>query len=488
MSNVELPGIIQGGMGVGVSNWNLARAVSSAGQLGVVSATGIDTVFIRRLQDGDPGRHMRLALDHFPIPGVAERVLAKYFREGGRSEDEPYKLAPMGRVESSEEWEELVMVASFAEVFLAKLGHCRAVGINFLEKIQLPTLPSIYGSLLAGVDYVLMGAGIPKAIPGVLDKFSAGKEAQLRLDVRNAGREDLFATHFSPARFFKGRIPELKRPRFLGIITSHVLAQTLTTKADGHVDGFVIEGPTAGGHNAPPRGPLVLDANNEPVYGERDVPDMQKIRDIGRPFWLAGSYGSPEGYASALSQGAVGVQVGTAFAFCEESGMLPCLKTRVIENCRRRIAKVFTDAKASPTGFPFKVMGVENTLSEDKVYQERRRICDLGYLRQLFKKEDGTIGYRCPAEPIDIYEKKGGCEADTQGRKCLCNGLLATIGLGQKRKDGADEKPIVTVGDTVCETVRTLAGDKPTYSAKDVINHILGRKTVEKPATSSVQA
>lgn len=44
--------LIQGGMGVGVSNWELAKAVSIEGQLGVVSGTGINTVFIRRLQDG----------------------------------------------------------------------------------------------------------------------------------------------------------------------------------------------------------------------------------------------------------------------------------------------------------------------------------------------------------------------------------------------------------------------------------------------------
>ena len=34
-----LPTIIQGGMGVAVSNWRLARAVARAGQLGVVYGT-----------------------------------------------------------------------------------------------------------------------------------------------------------------------------------------------------------------------------------------------------------------------------------------------------------------------------------------------------------------------------------------------------------------------------------------------------------------
>ena len=65
------PLIIQGGMGVGVSNWVLAKAVSLRGQLGVVSGTCVDTLLVRRLQDGDEGGHMRRAMAAFPIPDVA---------------------------------------------------------------------------------------------------------------------------------------------------------------------------------------------------------------------------------------------------------------------------------------------------------------------------------------------------------------------------------------------------------------------------------
>ncbi len=46
----RLPLIIQGGLGVAVSNWRLARAVSALGQLGVVSGTAIDQVVVRRSQ------------------------------------------------------------------------------------------------------------------------------------------------------------------------------------------------------------------------------------------------------------------------------------------------------------------------------------------------------------------------------------------------------------------------------------------------------
>jgi enoyl-CoA hydratase len=65
------PRIIQGGMGVGVSNWQLANAVARAGGLGVVSGSLLDTVFVRRLQDGDLGGHMRRAIAAFPKPLIA---------------------------------------------------------------------------------------------------------------------------------------------------------------------------------------------------------------------------------------------------------------------------------------------------------------------------------------------------------------------------------------------------------------------------------
>jgi len=74
-SRTALPTIIQGGMGIAVSNWKLARAVSMRGQLGVVSGTALDTVLVRRLQDGDPGGDMQRAMKSFPIPYVADRVL-----------------------------------------------------------------------------------------------------------------------------------------------------------------------------------------------------------------------------------------------------------------------------------------------------------------------------------------------------------------------------------------------------------------------------
>ncbi len=99
----EHPVLIQGGMGAGVSDWRLARAVSLTGQLGVVSSVALDTILARRLQDGDPGGHMRRGLAMFPFPAMAERILEKYYIAGGRPAGSPYRLVPMpARVNSQE--------------------------------------------------------------------------------------------------------------------------------------------------------------------------------------------------------------------------------------------------------------------------------------------------------------------------------------------------------------------------------------------------
>ena len=302
-------------MGVGVSNWRLANAVSRLGQLGVVSGTALDSLFVRRLADGDIGGHMRRGLDAFPFPDMARRIWQEYFVPGGKAPDAPYPTAPMHQKVEPRKLIELCMVSNFVEVFLAREGHANKVGINFLEKVQLPHLASIYGAMLAGVGYVLMGAGIPLHIPGVLDNYAAMQSADYKLAVTGATADQDTVMRFDPADYVEGPLPVLSRPRFLAIVSSNTLATTMLRRASGRVDGLVIESATAGGHNAPPRGKLQLNAAGEPVYGERDRVNIADLRDLGVPFWLAGGYGNADKLREALEQGAAGIQVGTAFAF-----------------------------------------------------------------------------------------------------------------------------------------------------------------------------
>ncbi|MCS7465871.1 nitronate monooxygenase [Stieleria sp. ICT_E10.1] len=474
------PIIIQGGMGVAVSDWRLARSVSQTGQLGVVSGTAIDAVLVRRLQLGDAGGHMRRALAQFPYPPMAQRILDRYFIEGGLTDGAAHATTMVLSHQPTQAELELVVIANFVEVYLAKEDHDGLVGINYLEKIQTPTLPSLFGAMLADVDYVLMGAGIPRAIPGILDRLRDGLPVELPLHIVGAQRDDDFVSRFDPIEFGGGEIPWLHRPKFLAIVASATLATMLARKSSGRVDGFIVEGPTAGGHNAPPRGKSGLNDRGEPVYGARDLVDLDAIAALGLPFWLAGSYGSPERVREAIESGATGVQVGTAFAFCKQSGFRSDIKERIISQCRDGKADVVTDPLASPTGFPFKVFQIEGSLSDQAVFQQRQRVCDLGFLRQGYRKPDGNVGWRCPGEPIKSYLRKGGERDDTVGRKCVCNGLMASIGIPQRRSGDRQEQPLVTCGNDVAGITQFLESDNATsYTAADVVNCLLSASRVE---------
>lgn len=462
-------------MGVGVSNWRLAQAVSRTGQLGVVSGTALDQLFIRRLADGDPLGDLRRALAAFPFQKVARRILDQYFVPGGKGRDTPYPATPFHHHALSRKLAELCMAANFAEVFLAREGHSNPVGINFLEKVQLPHLPSIYGAMLAGVGYVLMGAGIPLHIPSVLDAFAAHRPAEYRLSVSGTApaNPDDAILRFDPRDYAEGPLPDLVRPRFFAIVSSNTLAATMLRRASGKVDGLVIESPTAGGHNAPPRGKLQLTASGEPLYGHRDAVDLGELRALGVPFWLAGGYGRPEKVREAQAAGAAGVQVGTAFAFARESGLRDDLKAELLAKAAAGKAHVFTDPLASPTGFPFKVADLAGSLSEEPVYAARKRVCDLGFLREAYTAPNGTIAYRCSAEPVNCFTAKNGDAAETTGRKCLCNALLANIGHAQVRPNGYVEPPLVTLGDDLNLVTQFLAPGQTSYTAADVVRRLL---------------
>ncbi len=463
-------------MGIAVSNWTLARAVSRLGQLGVVSGTAIDTVMVRRLQDGDPGGHVRRAMLHFPIRAVVEDVMEKFFVPGGRGASEPYRLLPVYRQRVSETRQQITVLAAFVEVWLAKEGHDGMVGINLLTKIQMPTLPLLYGAMLANVDAVLMGAGIPREIPGALDALSKHEAFSLRFDVAGleSGQTELLA--FDPRAINPEADTPLHRPLFFPIVSAGSLAQTLARKSNGRVDGFIIEGPTAGGHNAPPRGALKVDERGEPIYGERDVVDLATLREIGLPFWLAGGAGSPQALEHAIAEGAAGIQVGTLFAFSDESGFTSEIKREVIDAALGNHLRVRTDVRASPTGYPFKIV-VTTTDGFGTGIAPRDRLCDLGYLREAVKNSDGRVMYRCAAEPVDQYVAKGGAIEDTIDRQCLCNALCAGIGEAQVRADGTAEPAIVTSGDDVLHLATFLDG-RTHYTAAEVVTYLLSGVSV----------
>lgn len=475
---MNFPSIIQGGMGVAVSDWRLARSVSTRGQIGVVSGTALDLVLARRLQLGDPGGHMRRALATFPDQSISNEIIDRYFIDGGKPPDKPFKGKSMVGQKPTRHVQQLIVAGNFVEVFLAKEGHDGIVGINYLHKIQVPIPASLYGAMLAGADIVIVGAGIPLDIPGLLNSLSRSEAVDMKLYVRGANKGSEHTVSFDPRTVFDEPPSSLPRPRFFPIVSSAALAGILVKKSGGLVDGLIIEAPSAGGHNAPPRGKAKLTADGEPVYGPRDEIDLAAIKSLGVPFWLAGSYGNAEKLGDALEAGAVGIQVGTLFAFCEESGLLENFKHEVITACRNGTPRVFTDPLASPSGFPFKVLSIANTLSDSEEYAKRSRKCDLGYLREAYERPDGKVGWRCAAEDQDDYVRKGGAVEETVGRKCLCNSLAANIDLGQVR-DGEAELPLLTCGDDLAGILNVLSAGETSYTSSDVIDYLLSATAAE---------
>ena len=256
MSSTDHPQVIQGGMGVGVSGWRLARAVAAAGGLGVVSGTALDVQLARRLQLGDLAGDLRRSLARFPYREIVDRVMQRYFVPGGIAPGARFAEVARHTLKPSRDLLGLNVLAGFVEVDLAREGHDGAVGINLLQKIVLPTLPTLYGAMLAGVGYVLMGAGIPLEIPAALAALSGHQPASLSVGVAGDETADV-RIGFDPAETGTPQLAEpLALPDFFPIISSVSLAQILVKRASGPIDGFVVEAPAAGGHNAPPRGAL----------------------------------------------------------------------------------------------------------------------------------------------------------------------------------------------------------------------------------------
>jgi NAD(P)H-dependent flavin oxidoreductase YrpB (nitropropane dioxygenase family) len=464
-----LPKIIQGGMGVYISNPHLARCCSMhPGILGTVSGIAAEKILTRILQSGDPGEDFQRALAHFPFPKVAQRIIKKYFVPGGIPLGQKFKTISAFNLKPPKDLIETMVAASFALIWLAKENNDGRISVNYLEKIQIPHIYYITGAMLAGVDFITMGAGITLQIPGVIDAIASGGTPSYRVQVENS--KDGFAmTSFNANEFFGEKLPEIKRPGFLPIVSTDVLASLMVKRLPPQsIQGFVVELPTAGGHNAPPRGKSVFDEKGQPVYGQRDEVAFDKVRDLGIPFWIGGSFASPEGLVKAQQLGAVGIQVGSIFALSEDSGMLPSFRKEARRLGYRGELVIRTDPTASPTGFPFKVIQLPGTQSDPEVFNARKRICDVCALRVLYEA-NGKIGYRCSSEPIEDYLHKGGKLEDAVHARCLCNGLLSAAGFGD-----SDELPIFTLGDDVSFLRHLMKHEDDSYRASDAIAYLLG--------------
>lgn len=482
MSFLDNIRIIQGGMGVNISSANLARLVSSHPfnrSLGTVSGVALDALVARQLQTGDPNGDIRAAFAALgeQVPAMQKhltKILARYFRIDGKPPNEPFVLSPKPSLNPSVDAAALIVAGTFATVWLAKRGHSRPVAINFMRKLELSLIHGLYGAMLAGADVVAMGAGVPGEIPGVLDNLSRGLPTQFAANVLGAQEGEQWFIKFDPRNLLGDAVTELPRPKFLAIVSSDVLSKRLSNNPITRPDGLVIENFRAGGHNAPPR--KIRGAVIDPKiaeWGAKDEPNIAEIAKIGLPFWLAGAYGNPRGLIDALQAGANGIQVGTLFALCQDSGMTPALRSRILRQIAEGKLHVRSDRRASPSGFPFEVAEVEGTVSQEPVYEARPRICDLGHLVSLIRQPDGSVKRACPAEPREHFVAKGGAAERMDGALCVCNGLVTTAGLGQMQRSGHQEPQLVTLGVDLTPVNDMLARHPDRkYTAYDAIDYL----------------
>src|SRR5512135_1480445 len=101
MESLKKVKLIQGGMAVYVSTWRLARAVAMerVGETaGTVSGTALDVIYVRLLQLGDPGGHVRRALNAFDDTfgmDIGRKICDRYFISGGKPPLAHFKSAPL---------------------------------------------------------------------------------------------------------------------------------------------------------------------------------------------------------------------------------------------------------------------------------------------------------------------------------------------------------------------------------------------------------
>lgn len=273
--------LIQGGMGVYVSNWRLAKAVAIQKPgitAGTVSGTGLDVVYVRLLQLGDQGGHILRAFTAFDEQFGVEmgrKFYQRYFINGGKNADDPFQYGPKPTVRLldnsrmisaqndnsepikltlDEELIELLILTNYAEVWLARENHKGIIFINYLKKIELPLVAALYGAMLAGVDGVVVGAGNPEGLPSLCSDLAQHTAVSIDLPVLYRESGEKFILSLDPGSIAQGRFirQPVNRPAFLAIVSSESLVDALAHSSSLPPDGFIIEHHTAGGHNAPP--------------------------------------------------------------------------------------------------------------------------------------------------------------------------------------------------------------------------------------------
>ena len=327
---IKVP-IIQGGMGVGVSLYPLASAVAKEGGLGIVSSACLDRL-------------------------VSKRTGKRY---------------------NSYE-------AAYEEVSRAKENGGYA-GINIMGALVRDYNDSVKGSIDAGADAIISGAGLPLTLPAIQHP----KDTAL--------------------------IPIVSSARALEIICKK------WEKLGYRPDAVVLEGPLAGGHLG-----FKLDQIDAESYTLEKL--FAPVKDTAKkygdfPIIVAGGIYTYDDILKFLEMGADGVQMGTRFLATEESSATDEYKQAVLKANKEDI--IVAHDPGSPCGMPFRVIK-QSPMYVSAIKKLRHPKCDKGYV--LLKDKEGKFTI-CPAKESNEHHF------------CICNGLLSSAGYNRDK-----EEPLYTVG------------------------------------------
>ena len=334
--------IIQGGMGVGVSLHPLAKAVAQEGGIGIISSACLDRVISKR----------------------DNKKLNTY-------------------------------EAAYEEVSQSKVKG-GFIGINIMAALVRDYNNSVKGSLDAGADVIISGAGLPLNLPAI----QPPKDTAL--------------------------IPIVSSARALDIICKK------WGKLGYRPDAVVLEGPLAGGH-------LGFRIDQVDLETNRLENLLPQVKDLAMqsgdfPVIVAGGIYSHNDIIKFINMGADGVQMGTRFLATEESSATESYKQAVIKATENDI--IVAHRPGSPCGLPFRVIK-QSPMYVSALERLRAPKCDKGYV--LLKDAEGNFTV-CPAKESNEHHF------------CICNGLLSSGGYNPDK-----EEALYTVGTTASRVDRIVS-------------------------------
>ena len=402
------PAIIQGGMGVAVSGWRLAREVSlrRAPRRRVGHRDGC------RARPPPAGRRRGRPLPPGagPLPESRRwpaRAWTPTSCQGGQSADRPYRRCPSCTPDRPRAPAELAVVAQLRRG-LARQGRPRRPRRHQLpredpDRRRLPPLlrrDARRRRLRAhGRRHPARGARRARRARG-----RRGGDASRSTSPAGDGRRGIVES--TRATCLAHDLPPLRRPSSSPSSRSTAGAIPGTRDPRDPPDGFVVEGPPAGGHNAPPRGqPAAQRARRAGLRRRATWSTSTKMR--ARPAVLDGRrVRHPRAGRRRPSRPArPACRSAPRSPSAQESGLTRCRpRPRARPPAGRRPHRAHR-----PAGLPDRlpVQGGRSSRARCQPGRGLRgapRLCDLGYLRQPYERaERHGWAIRCAGEPVHTY-------------------------------------------------------------------------------------